>query len=105
MLNKLFDIKKVFSIFKFYPQHPIRTKTKFYLMMNWELIVEKNKDLKRREKCLTGEQIIVDIRLDNLIGSEKVGGIVEEFVKWIYAAAHQSVTLAEEYEARERAKE
>ncbi len=29
-------------------------------------------------------------------------GIVEEFVKWIYAGAHESVTLAEEYEARER---
>ncbi|AFF20675.1 hypothetical protein HPELS_05755 [Helicobacter pylori ELS37] len=35
MLNKLFDIKKVFSIFKFYPQHPIRTKTKFYLENLW----------------------------------------------------------------------
>ncbi|ERM20947.1 hypothetical protein H500_05715 [Helicobacter pylori CG-IMSS-2012] len=35
MLNKLFDIKKVFSVFKFYHQHPIRTKTKFYLENLW----------------------------------------------------------------------
>ncbi|PDX24854.1 hypothetical protein BB459_00560 [Helicobacter pylori] len=74
-------------------------------MMNWELIVEKNKDLRRREKCLTGGEIMVKIRLDNLIGSEKVEGIADEFVKWIYAGAHKSVTLAEEYEAREGAKE
>ncbi len=72
------------------------------LLIDYSLIVMKNKERKRKEKVLDSFTIIKSLRMDYDL--KDTIEIANEFIKWIVGLGSGALKLADEYEQQEMAK-